>query len=71
MEDREYIKKEAEILYNFILNDEEMFDNKKQIYARIFNNIKDIVKCQIGGLEYLDISISEIKDIIKDVVNKY
>ncbi|NFG23137.1 hypothetical protein FDF11_16320 [Clostridium botulinum] len=71
MEYREYIKKEAEILYNFILNDEEMFDNKKQIYARILNNIKDTVKCQIGGLEYLDISISEIKDIIKDVVNKY
>ncbi|WP_315076540.1 hypothetical protein [uncultured Clostridium sp.] len=71
MEDKEYIKKEAQILYNYILNDGEIFDNKKQIYARIFNNIKDTVKCQIGGLEYLDISISEIKDIIKEVVNKY
>ncbi len=67
MEDREYIKKKQKFCIILFW----MMKKWKQIYARIFNNIKDIVKYKIVGLEYLDISISEIKDIIKDVVNKY
>lgn len=70
MEDKEYIRREAEILCNYIIEDKEVFSNKKQVYARLLNNIKDIVECQMGGIEFLDISIEEIKDTIKDVVNK-
>lgn len=70
MEDKEYIRREAEILCNYIIEDKEVFSNKKQVYARLLNNIKDIVECQMGGIEFLDISIEEVKDIIKDVVKK-
>lgn len=69
MDDRDYIKKEAEILYKYIIDDREKFDNKKQIYARIYNSIKGSVSCQIGGLEYLEITTDEIKSIIRDVVD--
>lgn len=69
MDDRDYIRKEAEILYNYIIEDGEKFDNKKQVYARIYNSIKGAVSCQIGGMESLDISIDEVKEIIKDVVD--
>lgn len=69
MEDRNYIQKEAEILYKYIIDDKETFDNKKQIYARIYNSIKSTVTCQIGGIENLEISNSEIKAIIKNIVD--
>lgn len=69
MDDRDYIRKETEILYNYIIEDREKFDNKKQVYGRILNSIKGIVKCQIGGLEELEISIEEVKEIIKDIVD--
>lgn len=70
MDDKNYIRKEAEILYNYIIDDEEKFDNKKQVYARIYNSIKGSVSCQIGGMEFLEISIDEVKAIIKDVVDR-
>ncbi|MGG7143042.1 hypothetical protein ACQPVP_06210 [Clostridium nigeriense] len=41
MKDREYIEKEARNLYNYIVEDNEKFDSKKQLYARILNNIKN------------------------------
>lgn len=69
MEDRNYIQKEAEILYKYIIDDKETFDNKKQIYARIYNSIKSTVTCQIGGIENLEISNLEIKAIIKNIVD--
>lgn len=68
MNDREYVIKEAELLLNYILEDNEKFDNEKQVNARIFNSIKGVVNCQIGGLEELDISIEEVRAIIKNVV---
>lgn len=70
MEDKEYIRKEAEILCEYIIKDKEIFNSKKQAYARVLNNIKDITKCQMGGLEFLDISIEEIKYVIKNIVDK-
>lgn len=69
MDDREYIRKEAEILYNYIIEDKEKFDNKKQVYGRILSSIRGIVKCQIGGIEELEISLEEVKEIIKDIVD--
>ena len=69
MDDRAYIRKEAEILYNYIIEDKEKFDNKKQVYGRIVSSIKEIVKCQIGGIEELEISLEEVKEIIKDIVD--
>ncbi|MCI6693922.1 MULTISPECIES: hypothetical protein [unclassified Clostridium] len=71
MNDRDYIEKETRILYKYILEDNEQFDNKKQLYARIYNNIKYTAKCDIGGFETLDLSVSEIKDIIKNVIENY
>ena len=71
MDDREYIEKEARILYKYILEDNEKFQNKKQLYARIFNNIRSTAECDIGGIETLDLSTSEIKEIIKSVVENY
>lgn len=70
MNDKDYIRKEAEILYKYIIDDNEKFDNKKQIYARIYNSIKGSVTCQIGGMEQLEIDTSEVKGIIKDIVDK-
>lgn len=69
MNDKDYIRKEAEILYKYIIEDREKFDTKKHIYARIYNSIKGSISCQIGNIEQLEISIGEIKDIIKDVVD--
>ncbi|MDU5107642.1 hypothetical protein [Clostridium sp.] len=71
MNDRDYIEKETRILYKYILEDKEKFDNKKQLYARIYNNIKYTAKCDIGGLETLGLSTSEIKNIIKEVIENY
>lgn len=71
MNDRGYIEKEARILYKYIVEDNEKFDNKKQLYARILNNIRNTAKCDIGGIETLDLSLNEIKEIIKDVVENY
>lgn len=71
MEDREYIEKEARMLYKYIVEDNEKFENKKQLYARIFNNIKNTAECDIGGIETLDLSTNEIKEIIKSVVENY
>ena len=68
-EDIDYVRKEAETLYNSMFSDEEVLDSKKQVYAMIFNNIKMIFGCQIGGIENLELTKEEIKEIIKDVVN--
>lgn len=68
-EDIEYVRKEAETLYESMFSDTEVLDSKKQVYAMIFNNIKMIFGCQIGGIENLEISKDEIKKIIKDVVD--
>lgn len=71
MNDREYIEKEARTLYKYIVEDNEKFDNNKQLYARILNNIRSTAQCDIGGIETLDLSLSEIKEIIKDVIENY
>ncbi|VYT99464.1 hypothetical protein [Clostridium tertium] len=71
MNDREYIEREARILYKYIVEDNEKFDNNKQLYARILNNIRSTAECDIGGIETLDLSLSEIKEIIKDIVENY
>lgn len=71
MNDREYIEKEARTLYKYIVEDNEKFDNNKQLYARILNNIRSTAQCDIGGIETLDLSLSEIKEIIKAVVENY
>lgn len=71
MKDREYIEKETKLLYGYILQDNEKFDNKKQLYARILNSIKTTAQCDIGGIETLNLSLSEIKEIIKSVVENY
>ncbi|MBS5936772.1 hypothetical protein [Clostridium sp.] len=68
---REYIEKEARTLYKYIVEDNEKFDNNKQLYARILNNIRSTAQCDIGGIETLDLSLSEIKEIIKAVVENY
>ncbi|MEG0295085.1 MAG: hypothetical protein RR620_00120 [Clostridium sp.] len=69
MNDREYIIKEAELVLKYILEDNEKFDNKKQARARIFNSIKGVVTCQIGGLNELDIAIEDVKSIINNMVD--
>ena len=56
MNDRGYIEKETKLVYSYILQDNEKFDNKKQLYARIFNSIKTTAQCDIGGIETLDLS---------------
>ncbi|TGY43621.1 hypothetical protein E5347_02065 [Clostridium sartagoforme] len=71
MNDREYIEKEARTLYKYIVEDNEKFDNNKQLYARILNNIRSTAQCDIGGIETLDLSLSEIKEIIKAVIENY
>lgn len=71
MNDRDYIEKETKLVYGYILQDNERFDNKKQLYARIFNSIKTTARCDIGGLETLDLSLIEIKEIVKNVVENY
>ncbi|MBD7914350.1 hypothetical protein H9660_04260 [Clostridium sp. Sa3CUN1] len=68
MEDREYIEKEAKMIYRYIIQDNEKFDSKKQLYARILNSIKNTAQCDIGGIENLDLSLNEIKSIIKEIV---
>lgn len=71
MNDREYIEKEARTLYKYIVEDNENFDNNKQLYARILNNIRSTAECDIGGIETLDLSLNEVKEIIKTVVENY
>ncbi|WP_460292493.1 hypothetical protein [Clostridium tertium] len=71
MNDRDYIEKETKLVYGYILQDNERFDNKKQLYARIFNSIKTTARCDIGGLETLDLSLIEIEEIVKNVVENY
>ena len=68
MEDREYIEKEAKMIYRYIIQDNEKFDSKKQLYARILNSIKNTAQCDIGGIENLDLSLNEIKSKIKEIV---
>lgn len=68
MKDREYIEKEIKLIYEYIVQDNEKFDNKKQLYARILNSLKSTSECDIGGIETLDLSLTEIKDVIKKVV---
>lgn len=71
MNDKDYIEKEARLIYGYIIQDNEKFDNKKQLYARILNSIKTTSQCDIGGIETLNLSLSEIKEIIKNVVENY
>lgn len=67
--DTEYVKKEAKILYDSMFMDDEVLDARKQVYAMIFNNMGMIFDCQMGGFEELSLTKSEIKEIIKDVVD--
>ncbi|MDE5978064.1 MAG: hypothetical protein K2G70_06355 [Turicibacter sp.] len=71
MDDYAYIKKEAEMLYQYMIEDGEQFKKAKQIYHQIFQSIERSVTCEYGGLDQLDLSIDEIKDIIKQVVDEH
>lgn len=69
LKDVEYVKKEAEILYDSMFKEDEVFEKKKYVYAMIFNSICGIFECQIGGIQNLELSKDEIKEIIKDFVD--
>lgn len=71
MNDREYIIKEVRSLYRFILGDKEKFKEKKHLYARIYNSLENILECEAYGIENISLSKEEIKDIIKEEIEKY
>lgn len=71
MDDREYITKEVLLLYEYILSDGEQFSEKRHLYARILSSIKSTASCQVGGIEQLDLSVQDIKNIIKDVIDNH
>lgn len=71
MNDRLYIQKEAELLYQYMVEDGETFKKPKQIYHRIFKSIESSVTCEYGGLNQLDLSDQEVKDIIQKVVDEH
>ncbi|MBQ8992730.1 MAG: hypothetical protein IJ085_01120 [Turicibacter sp.] len=71
MNDFDYIKKEAEMLYQYLIEDGETFKKQKQIYNQIFKSIKNSVSCECGGLDQLELSEQEVKDIIKNVVDQH
>ena len=63
--DIEYVKKEAKTLYDSMFMDDEVIAARKHIY----NNMSMIFGCQMGGFDKLELSKSEIKEIIKNVVD--
>jgi hypothetical protein len=69
MDDRGYLEKEIRIQYKYILEDKLSFDNKKQLYARIYNSIENICYCEVGGIENLELDKKEIKVLIKEMVD--
>ncbi len=71
MNDRMYIQKEAELLYRYMVEDSETFKKPKQVYHRIFKSIESSVACEYGGLNQLDLSEQEVKDIIQKVVDEH
>lgn len=71
MNDFDYIKKEAEMLYQYLIEDGETFKKQKQIYNQIFKSIESSVSCECGGLDQLELSEQEVKDIIKNVVDQH
>lgn len=71
MDDREYIENEIISQYKYILEDKVTFDNKKQLYARIYNSIKSICSCEVDGIENLGLDKKEIKALIKEIVDNY
>ncbi|WP_300381584.1 hypothetical protein [Clostridium sp.] len=71
MNDREYLENEIRTQYKYILEDKVTFDNKKQLYARIYNSVESICHCEVGGIENLALDKREIKDLIKEVIESY
>lgn len=71
MDDREYIENEIRSQYKYILEDGVIFDNKKQLYARIYNSIESICCCEVDGIENLTLDKKEIKTLIKKIVDNY
>lgn len=71
MDDREYIQKEIEVLYQYLIDDGETFKKSKQIYYRLFKSIEGSVTCEIGGLDQLDLSTQEIKEMIQSYVDQH
>ncbi|MGL5067696.1 MAG: hypothetical protein ACRC6T_07690 [Sarcina sp.] len=67
--DMEYVRSEAKTLYDSMFMDNEVVETRKHVYAMIYNNMEMIFGCQIGGFEELEVTKSEIKEIIKDVVD--
>ena len=67
--DIEYVKKEAKTLYDSMFMDDEVIEARKHVYAMIYNNMSMIFGCQMGGFDKLELSKSEIKEIIKNVVD--
>lgn len=71
MDAREYIQKEIEVLYQYLIDDGETFKKSKQIYHRLFKSIEGSVTCEIGGLDQLDLSTQEIKEMIQSYVDQH
>ncbi|MGL4760176.1 MAG: hypothetical protein ACRCWG_01845 [Sarcina sp.] len=67
--DMEYVRSEAKTLYDSMFMDNEVVETRRHVYAMIYNNMEMIFGCQIGGFEELEVTKSEIKEIIKDVVD--
>lgn len=71
MDDRQYIQKEIEMLYQYMIDDGETFKKSKQIYNRLFKSIEGSVTCEIGGLHELELSTQDIKDMIQTYVDEH
>ena len=71
MDDQDYIQKEAEMLYQYMIEDGETFKKPKQIYHQIFKSIQSSVACECGGLAHLEISEQEVKEIIQKIVDEH
>ncbi|WP_297519038.1 hypothetical protein [uncultured Clostridium sp.] len=67
--DIKYVRNEAKTLYDSMFSDDEVVEAKKHVYAMIYNNMEMIFGCQIGGFSELEITKTEIKSIIKEVVD--
>ena len=68
-EDINYVRKEAETLYDSMFLDDEVLNSRKQVYAMIYNNMEMIFGCQKSDFDSLYITRDEIKEIIKEVVD--
>lgn len=71
MNDREYIENEIKNQYKYIIEDKVKFDDKKKLYARIYNSIESICSCEVDGIENLTLDKKEIKELIKKIVYNY